>query len=256
LDQSIALASNGCVDVFKPLVTLLFSYLQVSQALGACSNLGGVSLHQGLLDYTAQLYQVSFVPLRSMLPPKEPRSKQLLRLLGYSLLAWSAAAGVQALQQRGYLKKFGGKLKRQHGELQGPVGAVIGAVEEAGEAAGKILGDVSSAAVALPGGILKAAKVGAKAEKGLQHGIGSAAAAVVDIAEEAAGKDEGGSSGDGLVRGWVPPRGHGQQKNPAARLRDAVIGRTMALGGVVSRPFTKFVRHKAVQTVADQLGAF
>jgi hypothetical protein len=133
---------------------------------------------------------------------------------------------------------------------------VIATVEEAGEAARRLLGDVSSAAAALPGGVMKAARVGAKAEKGLQHGIGSAAAAVVDIAEEAAGKDDSGSSGDGLVRGWVPPRINGQQRNPAARLRDAVIWRTMALGGVVSRPFTKFVRHKAVQTVADQLGAF
>jgi hypothetical protein len=114
---------------------------------------------------------------------------------------------------------------------------------------------VASAAAALPGELVKAGKVGVKAERGLQHGIGSAAAAVVDIAEEAAGKDDG-SSGDGLLRGWVPSRSNGDKRNPAARLRDAVIGKTMSLGGVLSRPFTKFVRHKAVQTVADQLGAF
>ncbi|WIA30795.1 hypothetical protein OEZ86_000854 [Tetradesmus obliquus] len=221
--------------------------MQVSQALGACSNLGGVSLHQGLLDYTAQLHRVSFVPLRSMLPPKEPQHKRLLRWLGYGLLAWSAAAGVQALR-----KDKQGKRR----DVVGPVAAMMATVGEAGEAAGKLMQDVTSAAAALPGGVMRAAKVGAKAEKGLQHGLGSAAAAVVDIAEEAAGKDDGSSSGDGLVRGWVPPKNDGNRRNPAARLRDAVIGRTMALGGVVSRPFTKFVRHKAVQTVADQLGAF
>jgi hypothetical protein len=188
-----------------------------------------------------------------MQPVKNPRSKQVLRWLGYGLLAWSAAAGVQALREGGHFAGLGGRKKL--GQAKGPVGAVIATVEEAGEAAGKLLGDVASAAAALPGGLVKAGKVGVKAEKGLQHGIGSAAAAVVDIAEEAAGKDDG-SSGDGLVRGWVPSRSHGDKRNPAARLRDAVIGKTMSLGGVLSRPFTKFVRHKAVQTVADQLGAF
>jgi hypothetical protein len=211
-----------------------------------------VSLHQGLIDYTAQLDQVSFVSLRSMQPVKNPKSKQLLRWLGYGLLAWSAAAGVQAMRQGGHFGKLGGK--KQRSEVKGPAGAVIATVEEAGEAAGKLLGDVASAAAALPGGLVQAGKVGVKAEKGLQHGIGSAAAAVVDIAEEAAGKDDG-SSGDGLVRGSVP-RSNGDKRNPAARLRDAVIGRMMSLGGVLSRPFTKIVRHKAVQTVADQLGAF
>ncbi|KAF6254780.1 hypothetical protein COO60DRAFT_286528 [Scenedesmus sp. NREL 46B-D3] len=227
--------------------------IQVSQALGACSNLGGVSLHQGLLDYTAQLYRVSFVPLRSQQPARDPQRKRLLRRLGYVLLAWGAAAGVQALRQRGQLRLGG---RRPRDEALGPIGAVLATVGDAGEAAGKLIGEVSSAAVALPGGMLKAAKVGAHAEKGLQHGIGNAAAAVVDIAEEAAGKDSDDSSGDGVVRGWVPPRSSGHQRNPAARLKDAVIGRTMSIGGVLSRPFTKFVRHRAVQTVADQLGAF
>jgi hypothetical protein len=54
-------ALNGCCCLFPPLLLLLPP--QVSQAFGSVTNLGGVALHQGLLDYTAQVSWASHILL-------------------------------------------------------------------------------------------------------------------------------------------------------------------------------------------------
>lgn len=220
----------------------------MSQALGSCSNLGGISLHQGLLDYTAQLYQVSFVPLRTMQPSKPPVRRRLLRWLGYGLLAWGTAAGLNALAHRDSARD--GTAGRAG---EGPVGKVIAgvaaSVEEAGEAAGKMLEGVTKSAAHMPGSLLKAAHIGAKGATKAEHGLGTAVATVAEVAEETAGAVAG-----PVVHGQVGRDGSGS--GAGRRFRDAIVGRAIGVGAVVGKPFGKFMQHKMVHEFAKQLGAF
>eukprot|EP00879_Flechtneria_rotunda_P011945 GHRR01012476.1.p1 GENE.GHRR01012476.1~~GHRR01012476.1.p1 ORF type:complete len:303 (+),score=70.95 GHRR01012476.1:565-1473(+) len=235
--------------------------LQVSQALGSCSNLGGVTLHQGLLDYTSELYRASFIPLRRMTLNKPPAHKRLLRLTGTLLLAWGAIAGAGMIA--GKARGAGRDGKWSHLPLPQPVEKVLQEVEEAGKAAGKALGDVAVTAMTAPvhgigeiGNKLKqVVNVGIKAEHELQHGVGKATHTAVEIAEETAGVGPAATKvPKGKVHGDLP--GQTTLPGPVKRFRKAVVGRAVAAGTMVGKPFGKLLKHRVTHQVAEHLGAF
>eukprot|EP00878_Enallax_costatus_P010354 GHUV01010807.1.p1 GENE.GHUV01010807.1~~GHUV01010807.1.p1 ORF type:complete len:238 (+),score=45.10 GHUV01010807.1:1705-2418(+) len=213
--------------------------MQVSQALGSVSNLGGASLHQGLLDYTGQLHKVSFVPLRTIPQTRKSRSKQLLRAAAYTLLASGILAGIGGVTDH---------FRKEHkDEPKGPVGQVLAGVGEVSAAAGEVLSNVTSVAAEIPG---KLAQVVAGGENKAGEGIGNAVEAVGDLAEDAGGTN----SDNNVVYGNVPRC----KVVPGAggRMKDAFLKRVMGVGGVVGKPFVRFAKHRFAHELAKDLGAF
>eukprot|EP00775_Hariotina_reticulata_P005855 gene5855-6096_t len=234
--------------------------MQVSQALGSCSNLGGVSLHQGLLDYTTELYRTSFAPLKSVAIQKRPLTRRLLRLAGATLLLYGAAAGLTAALPEEQRRKWhvANTIRWGRHNVGGDRGGMeqLGKVlESTGDVVGQAVSGAAAAAVHVPSrgvGFLgeqlkKVVHVGAKAERGVEGGLSRAAQAVAEVAEETAGST--------VVHGVVPSS-DGAGKGRLGRFKDAVLGRTLAAGAVVSRPFTRLIRHRVVHDVATHLGAF
>lgn len=223
--------------------------LQVSQALGSVSNLGGASLHQGLLDYTGQLHNVSFVPLRTIPQTRRSRTKQLLKLAAYTLLASGVLTGISGAAER---------FRKDHPDDTGPrgqVGQVLAGVVEVGEAAGEVLTSMTSVAAKVPGQLAKAVRIGGHAEKDLEHGVGDAVHAVEDVVVEVAGETSDGMGGK-VVYGNVPgSRGNVSGKRTGG-FRDAVLGRVMRVGGVLGKPFVRVARHRVAHELAKDLGAF
>jgi len=224
-----------------------------------------VALHQGLLDYTTELYCTSFVPLRSVVVQRRPVKRRLLRLAGVVFLMYGATAGLSAALPEAQRRKLniGSVLRRLRrgsrndgGEQCGGIMVSVGTVlESTAEVVGQAASGVAGAVARVPSegvGLLgrqfdKVVHVGAQAERGVEGGLSKAAQTVVEVAEATADST--------VVHGEVP-NSDGAGKGRLGRFKDAVLGRTLAAGALISRPFTRLIQHRVVHDVATHLGAF
>jgi hypothetical protein len=222
-----------------------------------------VALHQGLLDYTTELYRTSFVPLKSVAVQRRPVRRRLLRLAGVVFLMYGATAGLSAALPEAQRKKLniGNVLRRgsrkdvgeQCADIMVSVGTVL---ESTAEVVGQAASGVAGAVARVPSGGVgllgrqfhKVVHMGAQAERGVEGGLSKAAQTVVGVAEATADSST-------VVHGEVP-NSDGAGKGRLGRFKDAVLGRTLATGALISRPFTRLIQHRVVQDVATHLGAF
>lgn len=173
-----------------------------------------------------------------------------MKLAAYGLLASGIIAGVSGAAERH------SKGKNYSNKPRGPVGQVLAGVAEVPKAASDVLSNVTSVAAKVPGHLAKAVRVGGKAEHGLQHGLGSAVHAIGDAVDEAAAGETSDGFGGKVVYGNVPGSKGNVPSGGPGRFRDAVLGRVMRVGGVLSKPFVRLARHRVAHTVAKDLGAF
>lgn len=207
--------------------------------MGTCSNLGGLGLHQGVLDYTTDLYHHQFIPLRRYKAPGSTlRGK--VRLLGKIVLVSAMLVGANSawkvLGLPAYGQLFRGKRGRKAGGKPGMTGEFLSGAQRTLSGIPHAITHLPAAGVgAVKGAVSQIAKIGSKAE----HEVGHVA--------EAIGEAEPPSEVHGAVE---PPPG------PLKRARQRIIGGTFGLLGRATKPIAGAVQHTVSRSVAEKMGAF
>ena len=189
-------------------------------ALSACSNLGGLGLHQGIVDYSTELYYKTFTPLRSI-KPQVTMQQKIRRGLGALLVTYGLAETVRWSAERA---------RDGEGGRRGRKPKVIKAAEQAAEQ------------------IAQGAAAAGKKVQGLVDKAGEA------LEERFGGKGKGPREGEGSGEVWgdVPGGGEGLGE----RVKRKVGGGVIAVAGTAGKPVAAVVEANLKSKMAKALGAF